>query len=730
MLFFLVRKSALGRCVLQCLLTSVLLVAACPLAAQPPLEFPLEARRILFVGDSITHHGGYVAWIDGQLRLQGVDPKPEIINIGLGSETCCGLTEPDHPFPRPDVHERLGRALERLKPDVVVACYGMNDGIYHPFSGERFTAYQKGIRKLIERVHAAGAKIVVVTPPPFDPLPIRDRLQRKEKGPFGYKTPYHDYEGVLRRYAKWIMSLGDEADMVVDIHTPLVQYVTEQRKKDPNFTLARDGVHPGPTGHRLMAEAILQAWGVQASMEPPQGLMERLQRRTRLWHDAWLTAIGHQHPRVGKGPSLKEARAAIDRLDGEIAPLVKKARETRLWKRRSDSGTVWAVAFPPTARPKRLRLAVEYDLWVPDGVKQLRGIIVHQHGCGPGASLAGKTAADDLHWQALARKWDCALLGSSYEPRRGIHCRLWCDPRQGSARQFVHGLEELARASGHNEVATVPWCLWGHSGGGFWSSLMQTLYPERIVAIWLRSGTAYYAWRDGQIEMPTFPPAMFGIPVLANPGAAERDHRRFHVGYEGLVQMRQEYLKKGAPFFEFAADPRTGHECGDSRYLAIPYFDFWLEHRLPPKRAGDTSLRPVNDGVLAEWKKRLEPKVAAYRESGSVPDTTPPPAPAKVTMVAQDDGSVRLEWYAEADFESGIGGFRILRDGKVIAQLPKKPSSRFGRALFQGLSYHDTPVSPIPEMVFVDRPPAGAKRHYAVQTVNSVGLVSQPTAAR
>ena len=108
-------------------------------------SFPLTAQRILFLGDSITNSGYYVADIETQLRIQGVDPMPELVNIGLPSETCTGLSEPDHPFPRPDVHERLDRALAKVKPDVVVACYGMNDGIYYPFSNERFKAYQDGI---------------------------------------------------------------------------------------------------------------------------------------------------------------------------------------------------------------------------------------------------------------------------------------------------------------------------------------------------------------------------------------------------------------------------------------------------------------------------------------------------------------------------------------------------------------------------------------------------------
>ncbi|MEO1982144.1 MAG: G-D-S-L family lipolytic protein, partial [Fuerstiella sp.] len=50
-------------------------------------SFPLKAKRILFLGDSITNSGYYVADIETQLRLQGVDPMPEIVNIGLPSET-------------------------------------------------------------------------------------------------------------------------------------------------------------------------------------------------------------------------------------------------------------------------------------------------------------------------------------------------------------------------------------------------------------------------------------------------------------------------------------------------------------------------------------------------------------------------------------------------------------------------------------------------------------------
>lgn len=89
--------------------------------------FPAKVKRVLFLGDSIAHAGDYIVLVETQLRLQGLDP--EVINLGLPSETRSILTDPERPFPRPDIHSPLDAALKKTRPDVVVACYGMNDGI-------------------------------------------------------------------------------------------------------------------------------------------------------------------------------------------------------------------------------------------------------------------------------------------------------------------------------------------------------------------------------------------------------------------------------------------------------------------------------------------------------------------------------------------------------------------------------------------------------------------------
>jgi lysophospholipase L1-like esterase len=294
-------------------------VTTAEMCASDP-AFPLQAKRILFLGDSITHAGEYVNLIELQCRLQGISPLPEMVNVGLASETCSGLSEPDHPFPRPDVHERLDRALAAVRPDVVVACYGMNDGIYHPFSEERFQIYQNGIQRLVEKARAAGAKIVLMTPPPYDAEPLKgtDKIAPAGKDKYAYFQVYEGYDEVIHAYGQWIVSGSTGADMVIDLHTPLTNYVLEQRKASPKFTLAPDGVHCNSEGHRMIALTVLKAWGLPDWKSVSPEAVQLAKQRGGLLHDAWLSHVGHKRPGTAAGMPLEEAQAKAKAIEADL----------------------------------------------------------------------------------------------------------------------------------------------------------------------------------------------------------------------------------------------------------------------------------------------------------------------------------------------------------------------------------------------------------------------------
>jgi lysophospholipase L1-like esterase len=239
------------------------------LTAAEPADTAPAPKMIFFLGDSITKAGGYVRTIkDGMGKLYPASP-PQIHNFGHMSETVSNLSEAYHPGRRPCVLNWIDQVLAE-KPDYVVACYGINDGIYHPLNEKRFAAYKTGM----------------LTPPPYanpgPPFPEgtdaagREALYAKanaaaeieaEKDPnkFGYRTAYPYYDHVLDTYCKWLLTLdGKDGVSVVDIRTPMMARIKE--------THGGDAIHPNGTGHAIMAETFLKKWSIihsQAKVTAP-----------------------------------------------------------------------------------------------------------------------------------------------------------------------------------------------------------------------------------------------------------------------------------------------------------------------------------------------------------------------------------------------------------------------------------------------------------------------------
>src|SRR6476660_8511594 len=164
---------------LRFLLTLSAIVAfSAPRSAQSVDD--IANKRVVILGDSITQGGGYVIFADYYLQKLYPQKNFDIYGLGLSSETVSGLSEEGHAggkFPRPCLFERLGRVLEKAKPEVVFACYGMNDGIYLPLDKGRSAAFQKGVTRLIEQCKKAGVKqIYLVTPPIYDFSPRKDEF--------------------------------------------------------------------------------------------------------------------------------------------------------------------------------------------------------------------------------------------------------------------------------------------------------------------------------------------------------------------------------------------------------------------------------------------------------------------------------------------------------------------------------------------------------------------------
>jgi pimeloyl-ACP methyl ester carboxylesterase len=409
----------------------------------------------------------------------------------------------------------------------------------------------------------------------------------------------------------------------------------------------------------------------------------------------------------------------------------------------------YRVRYEASTNPGELTFPVNYTIWIPKDVKNLRGVIVHQHGCGEGSCKSGLTGAYDLHWQALAKKHDCALLAPSYEQPEKGDCQMWCDPRNGSSAAFQKCLVDLGAKSGHPELSKLPWALWGHSGGGHWAGGMVLMHPERVAAAWLRSGVPLLKANAERstIKAHTLPDAALKVPVMCNPGTKEGvtvKDSRFGGVWPANETFFNEVRSKGG-LISVAVDPLSSHECGNQRYLAIVWLDACLSARLPkiataPLNAMPTDqvwLAPITgseaqpaakfsgDALKAAWlpNEAIAKSWMQYVKDTLVSDTSAPSAPTNLQVKGNE-----LTWEAEADLESGLASFIIERDGKFLANLPETGKNPFGRPIFQNLQYSDTPSQPLVPMKYTDtKAEAGKKHTYRVITVNTAGLKSKPS---
>jgi lysophospholipase L1-like esterase len=326
---------------------AVLILAGCLAgqAADPrPGSLPEQlaaAKRVLVLGDSITQDGRWVADVAAWMEYAGFEAA--VIDCGLSSETVSGLSEPGHAkgeFPRPVLRERLDRVLRLVRPNLILACYGMNCGIYQPLDEERFARFKAGVEQLHAAAEQTGATIVHLTPPPYGCPP-------GVRGAAGDV----DYDAVLAAYSDWLVSKRTDGWHVIDLHGDMNRAAAERRRTDPNFSFAPDCVHPDDEGHRQMARSVIAGFG-DADAAAATDLAERLApflpevtERMMILRDAYLSAAGHSNPHFRGGLPLAEAEA-------RAAAITRQLRSRRLQLRgRQHPSREWRMPIAWT-RPK------------------------------------------------------------------------------------------------------------------------------------------------------------------------------------------------------------------------------------------------------------------------------------------------------------------------------------------------------------------------------------------
>lgn len=349
--------------------------------------------------------------------------------------------------------------------------------------------------------------------------------------------------------------------------------------------------------------------------------------------------------------------------------------------------------------------------WIPEDVGVIRSVIVHLHGCTREGDA--RQMMYDVQWKELARKWHSVLIAPEFiSGGNAKNCINWYNPANGSDAVFRQMLDTLAVRSGHPEISSVPWALWGHSGGSLWVTAMTGKYPHRVAVAVAEACGFDISNVDAALK----------VPMLHHNGVQDLCYNNALIVANGR--------KKGA-LWAHAVNPvvasaMDGHQVHDLRFLAIPWMDACLAERLP-SRAGDSVLRDIGDDqgwlgdtlsrtiaevrnyagnkAAANWfpDRALAEKWVEYMKTGTVTDGTAPPTPYGLTANLGNNRVV-LTWRASPDLESGIKTFVIYRDGRLLKKLEYPTKTKYNpQTGYQRWNDGDQPAPvPPPAMTFID----------------------------
>lgn len=205
------------------------------------------SKLILFQGDSITDAGrtkdadipvneglgvGYPFMVMSQLRC-ACPLQYDFYNKGISGNRIV------------DLYARWKKDCLNLKPDVLSILIGVND-TWHEFSrqnGVEVPRYERIYRELLQWTVDTLPDIKLILLEPF-------------VLPFGAVDPAEEWQNEIDERRAVVVKLADEFGAILIRTQDLFNAALE---KAPQEYWLKDGVHPTPAGHALMADAWIRA---------------------------------------------------------------------------------------------------------------------------------------------------------------------------------------------------------------------------------------------------------------------------------------------------------------------------------------------------------------------------------------------------------------------------------------------------------------------------------------
>jgi hypothetical protein len=258
------------------------------------------------------------------------------------------------------------------------------------------------------------------------------------------------------------------------------------------------------------------------------------------------------------------------------------------------AGAAYGVTVPPAAGANYS--SASFRIWVPDGVADVRGAVVYT----PGLNGDGRDFADRAFWQAAARSWHFALVGTSYSGGDYAHVG------GGSGDALLKALEQAGSMSNHPELKNVALLPFGFSQGGGTSFNWPAWKPERVIA---------WAENKGAFSYPTNAAPAYPVPGLIILGSVGQQASQWNNNLRGAFDPG----RANGALWALVMDWGKDHEEGRQDLIVAAYASALIKRRLPCASAknGPVTLRALTEasgwlGDNGSWSTGAASVVAPY----------------------------------------------------------------------------------------------------------------------
>ena len=227
-----------------------------------------KGARVAFVGDSITHNGRAIAYIQEYYCTHFPEREVRIYNFGIGGDTAAGACR------------RLDEIMA-IDPTEAVVMFGVNDmgvGYY----GATPTEEHLSGRAERRRLHLeATVRLVGLLRERGLPVTLCSAVGRDEISPDapGTKT-YGATDALLAMYHDNLKAVGKASlKNTVDYLSPLQELQRGLVALGGPSLFAVDRTHPSPLGQEMMARILLRAQGLPVELPSAEAIVEGWRER-------------------------------------------------------------------------------------------------------------------------------------------------------------------------------------------------------------------------------------------------------------------------------------------------------------------------------------------------------------------------------------------------------------------------------------------------------------------